>query len=352
MKSKEVTVIIPTYNEKENIEQKVKKICHHLKRESFEIVVVDDNSPDGTGKIVEKLQKEFPIQIVHRPARSGLSSAVIAGVKIAKGEIVGVMDADESHPPNIVPELIKVVKQGAKIAVASRYIPGGGIENWPLRRKIMSRIATFLARPLTKLKDPVSGYFFFKKEIVENVNLKPRGYKILLEILVKADINQFCEIPYKFIDRQRGKSKISSNVVWDYISQIIRLYFLKLRRFMEFCIVGLSGVLVNMFFLWFFTEVVGLHYMLSSPAAVELAIINNFTWNHIWTFRKSKNKSHVLTRFGKFNVISIIGLFVNLLVLYSLTEFLGLYYLFSNLFGIVSAVLWNYFLNVNWTWRE
>ena len=353
MDSEKVTIIIPTYNEKENIKPIVKELSHYLQDQDFETVIVDDNSPDGTGEIAEELKKELPVQVIHRPTKLGLSSAVVAGLKIGRGEIVGVMDADGSHPPNIVPKLIKAVKEGANIAVASRYIPGGDVENWPLRRKIVSNIAVILARPLTKLKDPVSGYFFFKKNIITaDISLKPRGYKILLEIIVKTNTNKFREVPYKFVNRRKGESKINSSIIYDYICQLSQLYFLKLRRFIKFCVVGSTGVFVNMFFLWFFTEIAGLFYVISSPIAVELAIINNFIWNNFWTFRQSKNKSQLLVKLGKFNIVSIGGLLINVGILLVLTEFFQLYYLISNLGGILVAMLWNYLANVNWTWRE
>lgn len=345
------TIIIPTYNEKENLEFIVKELTRHLQGEDFEIVIVDDNSPDGTGRIAEELKGKLPLRVIHRPVRLGLSSAIVAGLKVAEGAIVGVMDADGSHPPNLAPKLLDNVKRGSDLAIASRYVPGGSVENWSFGRKIISKIAVILAKPLTKIKDPVSGYFFFKKNIIEDVSLEPRGYKILLEIIVRANIKKFVEVPYKFIDRQKGKSKFNSSIIRDYIYQVSQLYSLRFRRFMKFCMVGLSGVFVNMFFLWFFTEMAGLSYLVSSPIAVELAIINNFIWNNLWTFRESKNKSQILVKLGKFNIVSIGALLINISTLFMLTEFCQLHYLISNVGGILLATLWNYFINVSWTWR-
>lgn len=354
MKSEQqrITVIIPTYNEKESIKPRVEELSRYLCNEDFEIVIVDDNSSDGTGEIAESLGKELPIRIIHRSAKLGLASAVATGLRTARGEIVGVMDADGSHPSSLGPELIRVVKEGTDIAVGSRYTRGGRIKNWPLQRKIMSKIAVILAKPLTKLKDPMSGYFFFKKSIIRKVNLKAKGYKILLDIMVRGNINKFYEVPYEFTDRQKGQSKIGLGVVCDYIYQLSQLYPLKLRRFMKYCIVGLSGVFINMFFLWFFTEILRLPYLIASPIAIELAIINNFSLNNCWTFKGNTNKSPVLIKLAKFNTISMGGLLVNMTILFMLTEFLQLYYLLSNLTAILAATLWNYLLNVSYTWQE
>lgn len=154
-----ISIIIPTYNEKGNIKKLILKI-NDIFKEDFEIIVVDDNSPDGTGKIVDKLKK-YNAKCIHRKSKLGLSSAVIEGFKAAKGDIIGVMDADFSHPPEKIPELIKPLKDNnAELTIGSRYIQGGKIKNWTAVRKIISKGAILLSLPLTRIKDPVSGFFF------------------------------------------------------------------------------------------------------------------------------------------------------------------------------------------------
>ena len=156
---------------------------------------------------------------------------MIDGLKIAKGNIVGVMDADLSHPPSKIPEMIDAVeKQDFDLAIGSRNVKGGGVEVWPFWRRLMSRFASALAIPLTKVKDPMSGFFFFKKEIIKDVKLKPLGYKILLEILVKGRQKKIKEIPYMFRNRTFGKSKIGSKVYLDYLRHIFRLYKYKITK--------------------------------------------------------------------------------------------------------------------------
>ena len=218
-----ISIIIPTYNEKENIKKLIISINKILKKD-FEIIIVDDHSPDGTGKIVDELSKKYPVKCVHRKGKLGLSSAVIEGFKAAKGPVIGVMDADFSHDINIVPQLIKpIINNEAELTIGSRYIKGGEIENWPLKRKVISRGATLLSLPLTKIKDPMSGFFFLKKEVIEGIELNAKGYKILLEIIVKGSYDKVKEIPYTFVDRKSGKSKLNKSEYIDYLKNLFNL---------------------------------------------------------------------------------------------------------------------------------
>jgi len=222
-----LSIIIPTYNEKENIENLVPKIFRYL-RKMDEVIIVDDKSPDGTGEVAEKLVKKYNVVPIHRKAKLGLSSAVIAGIRVAKGDYIGVMDADFSHPPQIIPNLLKELRRH-DIVIASRYIGGGGIVNWSKRRKVVSKGATYLARPLTNIKDPMSGFFFFRKGILSGIALSPKGFKICLEVIVKTKSRKK-EIPYTFVDRLKGKSKMGKKEIWNYIIHLSRLYKYKITR--------------------------------------------------------------------------------------------------------------------------
>ncbi len=189
-----VSIIVPTYNESQNIVGILKSIRENLpKGIHTETIVVDDNSPDGTGKIVEdyissiKKIAENTIDVIHRKAKNGLSSAILNGIQNAKGETIVVMDSDFSHPPQIIPKMIEALKQyQCDLVVASRYITGGNIQGWTTKRKIMSKIATVIAKKGlgVKTKDPMSGFFAFKKNIIKELNFDALGYKFLLEILV------------------------------------------------------------------------------------------------------------------------------------------------------------------------
>lgn len=225
-----VSIIVPTYNEKDNLPDLVKNIFSVVKKDKFdlEIVIVDDNSPDGTGDVARKLGEKYSLQLVTRPEKSGLSSAVLDGIKSAKGDIIGVMDGDLSHDPVIIPKMIDAIaRQKNQLVVGSRYIKGGKIENWPLARRIISWVAVLIAFPFTGVKDRTSGYFFFKRDILDGVTLDPRGFKIGLEIMVKGNYKRWKEIPYTFKNRTTGKSKMNCDEVKHYLSQLRSYIFYK-----------------------------------------------------------------------------------------------------------------------------
>ena len=224
-----LSIIVPTYNEGENIKPLIERIGEVLGQKDYEIVVVDDNSPDGTADIADGLSDTYPVRIVRRPQKLGLASAVVDGIEKAKGDILGVIDADLQHPPELVVQLADAVAEGVDIAIASRYIPGGGIDNWSLPRKIASRGAILLARPLTKARDPVSGCFFLRKEVVKEIDYKPAGFKILLEILVKGRYESIKEVPYTFREREKGKSKLGPGEYTSYLKLLYSLYLYKLK---------------------------------------------------------------------------------------------------------------------------
>ncbi len=192
-----------------------------------EIIVVDDNSPDGTGDVVEQLARELPVRCLHRRGKLGLSSAVIDGWKIARPESValGAMDADFSHDVNALPKMVAALQtQEYGLAVGSRYVAGGGIANWPARRIITSKVACWFARPLTSVRDVTSGYFLVRREALDGVELDPIGFKIGLEVIAKAHYGRAIEIPYVFTDRVAGQSKLNEREIFNYIKQLTRLY--------------------------------------------------------------------------------------------------------------------------------
>ena len=232
--SSQISIIIPTYNESQNILQILGSIRDNLpKNISAQAIVVDDNSPDGTGKIVEDYLKNlkkitnYTIEIIHRKAKDGLGSAILKGIQHAKFDTIVVMDSDFSHPPQVIPKLIESIKKYQyDIAVASRYIKGGKIENWSTKRKMISKFATLVAKKGLGIntKDPMSGFFAFKKNILNGLNIDAIGYKILLEILVKTKNVTITEIPYTFQDRELGSSKLSMKTVFDYYKSVWKLY--------------------------------------------------------------------------------------------------------------------------------
>ncbi len=224
-----LSVIVPTYNERETLPrlfERLRQVAHEL---PLEVIVVDDSSPDGTGALAEELRhyfaSEFAVTIVHRPGKGGLSSAVLDGLRIARGDCITVMDADLSHPPEMLSHLVKAIQEGYDIAIASRYVPGGGIERWPLWRRIASVGATALARRVLRISvhDPLSGFFAARRAILEGRPFLALGYKLLLEVLVRSPGARVIEVPYTFVERQGGKSKLSLKEVWDFLVLLVNL---------------------------------------------------------------------------------------------------------------------------------
>ena len=228
-----ISVIIPTYNEKENIEKLIPQIfgqfmAAHLEGE---VIVVDDNSPDGTAEAADVFRDKFNVRVLKRPGKMGLGTAVLEGFRHARYPMLCVMDADFSHNPEAITRMYKVMnRQGADLVIGSRHVPGGSIEGWPVHRKIISKGARVLARPVTSAKDPMSGYFMVSKKALEGVELNPRGYKILLEILAKGKIDKVEEVPINFRDRKYGDSKMKKGEIWNYFRHSTGLWRKKRKR--------------------------------------------------------------------------------------------------------------------------
>lgn len=222
-----ISIIVPTYNEAESLPVLAERLFQALQAAGLEaeLVVVDDSSPDGTGDVAEKLAQEHPMQVLHRPPKSGLASAVWDGMEKARGEVLVVMDADLSHPPEVVPELIRAVTEDdADLAVGSRYVPGGGVANWPWHRRFASWFANQLARPFVPMRDATSGFFALKREVVQGVALDPIGFKIGLEVMAKGRYRAYQEVPYTFTDRRFGQSKFGTKEVRFYLLQLGRIW--------------------------------------------------------------------------------------------------------------------------------
>lgn len=361
----DASIIIPTYKEEKTIETIIRDINEILQINSlnFNIIVVDDNSPDNTIKIVESLEKEYTnVSHIIRTSDKGLSQSVIDGINHTDSPIVIVTDADESHDISKIPLLYQEIIIGNDVVIGSRYLPGGGISNWTQKRKIISRGATFLARSIfPKITDPVSGFFAIKKDVIKDAPLKPKGYKILFEILGKGYWNNFKEIPYIFTDRTSGESKLKGSTIREYFIQWLDMLLFSFKhrnnkawneifKMIKFMIVGCSGIFINTGTLFVLYELFHIQLILSSIIAVECSIINNYLINDFWTF---KNQSSSSTKFKimSFHGISLVGMFINILILYILTNYFGIYYIASNLIGIFIAFIWNFFANRSVTWN-
>ncbi len=377
-----LSLVVPTYNEGKNIVTLIQSLVEILDQEipdRYELIVVDDDSPDRTWEIAQSMQQNYPqLQVLRRTKERGLATAVIRGWQAAQGEFLGVIDGDLQHPPGTVKQMYYALKEGADLAVASRYIRGASVGSWNGVRQFLSRGAVSLAiwilpEIATRLSDPMSGYFLVKRSAIIDCELSPIGYKILLEVMGRGQIDRVTEIPYTFLERVEGSSKVTWRQYEQFIRHLIRLRFATgkgsvgaLGRFLRFAIVGLSGVLVDFFILWICSQIWGfsmttaktdlgqLTILGSKLIAVEIAIMNNFIWNDLWTFRDAslsqRGLKARLIRFLKFNLACTIGAVINITLFLILVK-MGINLLFANLIAIIVSTAWNYLINLKFNWR-
>jgi dolichol-phosphate mannosyltransferase len=369
--------VIPTYNEGLNIQEMIRQLGDLLDRTlpgQYELIVVDDDSPDYTWKLAQQLGTEYPqLRVMRRQQERGLSTAVIRGWQVAQGEILGVIDGDLQHPPEVLLQLLEAIDQGADLAVASRHVEGGGVSEWSPLRRFLSRGAQLLGllllpHVLGRVSDPMSGYFVVRRSALANRVLSPVGYKILLEVLGRSEIQHIAEVGYVFQERQEGESKVTWRQYVHYLRHLWRLRWqqsscfpqagsLPIRRFIRFGLVGLSGVFVDMALLYLLSDPSTLAWPLtrSKIVASELAIINNFLWNDRWTFgdisRQQTGWSKRLKRLLKFNLVCLAGLVLNVLLLNLLFNVFGVNRYLANLMAIVAVTLWNFWVNLKLSWR-
>jgi dolichol-phosphate mannosyltransferase len=373
-----LSIVVPTYNESQNIVKMLDSIAETLSPyATAEIIVVDDNSPDGTAEIASlhakniSNKKKLHVEIIRRDGKFGLSSAIIEGVQSATGELLVVMDGDLSHPPQVIPSIIEALRDSnCDIVVASRYIKGGSIIGWPFKRRLMSKGATKIAQYGLgiEVKDPVSGFFAFRRDIIDGIKFDAIGYKMLLEILVKTKGARVKEVPYTFTNRSTGASKLDAEVMFDYLRAIMRLYRYgksirqKERRtsvrFLSkagrFYTVGASGLLVNYIASLLFNMLApNVWYLYSTFIGIVISMISNFFLNKLWTFEDRKlNVKETGFQFGMFVGFSWLGAIVQLILVYALVEYYNMEYPSSLILAVAAASVGNFLLNKKWTFKE
>ncbi len=361
-----LSLILPTFNESGNISEIVRILTDLLDpawMSRYELIVVDDNSPDRTWKIALELTEQYPqLKVLHRETEKGLSTAVIRGWQAAQGEILGVIDADLQHPPEILLQLLEEMERGADLAIASRHVEGGGVSEWSMIRRFLSRGAQMLGlvilpEVINRLSDPMSGFFMVRRSAIAGVTLSPVGYKILIEVAARGKIRWIGEVGYVFRERQAGESKVTWKQYLEYLQHLIRLRLSLSSRFIQFCLVGLTGVVLDMGLLFLLSDPSMLAWPLtrSKIIASELAIINNFLWNDLWTFgditRRQPSKKQQLKRFIKFNLICLAGLVLNVVLLNIFFNVFGLNRYLANFCAIAIVTFWNFWVNLKLSWR-
>lgn len=359
--SAELAIIIPTFNEAANVELLVEAVDKAAPGIAWEMLFVDDHSPDGTAERVREIACCDPrVRIVHRYGRRGLSSACVEGIMASAAPYCIVMDADFQHDERIIPAMFAKIREGkADLVVASRYTDGGGFGAWDKRRIAISKLATRLATRLTGtvITDPMSGFFAIRRDSFMRSlpNLSSIGFKVLLDIAASAPAPLTVqEVPYTFRTRQRGESKLDSLVLWQYIELLIDKSIGRYipTRFVSFAVVGSVGVAVH--FLILTTLYKGLDYSfgVAQSVATIVAISNNFFLNNALTYNDRRLRGHkMFWGWLTFNLICATGGAANV----GVADYLfarPVNWVLSALAGILVSVVWNYTISNAVTWRK
>lgn len=346
-----VSIVLPTYNESEALPSIVPRIHETLEAAGIahEILVVDDASPDGTADVADELAARYPVRVIRRTTDRGLAKAVLAGFAEARAPLCVVMDADGSHPVEALPTMVEMLQDDkADIVVGSRHVEGGGSRDWPVFSQLKSKVAASVTFGLTSMTDPTTGFMAVKKHLLEGLELDPVGWKIVLEVVVKASPARVAEIPIIFADREHGESKQSLEVAMEYAEHLAKLYahrYPALFELLKFCIVGVVGLVIDMLTVVTSKELVGLDTRLCAVLGFSVAVTTNYLFNRYWTFPLARSLPFLwsyLTYVGT----NMVGLSVRMLAVHLLIVLAGLDqgydYVWTNLVGIALATIFNF----------
>lgn len=358
-----LSIILPTRNEAGNIHLLLSRIESATKGIPTQVVFVDD-STDETPQVIREIGDLFPLTttlIVRKPEErtDGLGGAVVRGLQAAQAPWVCVMDADLQHPPEIIPQMLdRAQKDNADMVIASRRTAQSNARSLGAVRTMISRSLDALARlmfpsHLRRISDPLTGFFLARKEAIQVDQLRPRGFKILLEILVRFPRLRVAEVPFEFGARHAGKSKASPDEVFKYLSLLWTLRFGDSGgQFVKFGVVGVTGIVVNSGALAAFTGLLGLYYLVSTALATVVSTSWNFALTEWWVFGSRQQNKGIAGRFGMFFVMNSIALLMREPLMYALTDGLHIHYLVSNLISLGALTVARYFMADMWIWGK
>jgi dolichol-phosphate mannosyltransferase len=358
----DISLVIPTRNEAGNIEPLLMRIHQAVKGIATEVVFVDD-STDNTPEVIGKLQEWFPlpIKLIHRvkeERKNGLGGAVVEGFKAAQAKWMCVMDADLQHPPEMIPRLYRQAqKTGADVVMGSRLAAGGDASSLGFTRTIISYVFAWTTRltfpqRLRTVTDPLTGFFMTKRSALNPQDLRPDGFKILLEILVSHPHLKVAEVPIQFGYRNAGESKASLSETVKFFRGLFRLRLGANRNFVKFLLVGASGLFVNSFVLWAFAELTAMHYLLAAILATQASTLWNFGLTESWVFGKRETERPFLGRLVSFLLMNNAMLLLRGPILTLLVSQLGTHYVVANLVSLFAMTVLRYLLADRWIWTQ
>ena len=356
----ELTVVVPTFNERTNIPLLLARLQRTLDGIDWEVIFVDDNSPDGTAAAVRSLgESDARVRCIRRIGRRGLAGACLEGMLASQARFVAVMDADLQHDETLLAAMLARLRPGdVDLAVASRYVDTGSAEGLAGRRASYSRWSSELARRLLRveLSDPISGFFMLRRSAVEELapKLSSQGFKILLDIVASARGSlRIAELPYVFRERQHGESKLDARIVLDFFALMLG----KLTndavsfRFLMYCFVGLTGVFIHMAALAVAVDLGGLAFGRAQAAATIVAIAWNFVLNNALTYRDQRLAGWAfVTGLLRFEVICAVGAISNVGVATWIYGYDPRWWI-AGLGGALMGAVWNYVVSAAFVWR-
>lgn len=360
--SKELTVVVPTFNERENVHALLDRLRATLQDVSWEIVFVDDDSPDGTSELVRQIAGEDDrVRCLQRIGRRGLSSACIEGMLSSSSSYLAVMDADLQHDETLLPKMLDALKNDGdiEIVVGSRYIDGGGTGDWGKQRLFISRFATRLGQIALKvaLSDPMSGFFMIRRSAFHEIvrRLSGKGFKILLDLFASSPRPlKFAELPFVFRQRHAGESKLDTLVIWEYFLLLAEKMFGPWLpvRFLMFLAVGGLGLIVHLSVLGLLLKGLGVAFAVSQAVAVAIAMVFNFSLNNVFTYRDQRLKGWgFFSGLLSFCAACSLGAFINYATAVYLFGF-GFAWWLAGFLGAVVGAVWNYAISSVFTWRK
>ena len=357
----ELAVIVPIYNEASNIGELTERLRRRLDGLDWELLFVDDDSPDGSADRAREIARcDSRVRVLTRIGRRCLSSACIEGMLATSAPYLAVMDGDLQHDESLLPTMLEALKSdGVDIVIGSRYASGGSVGNWDRRRQSMSRLASRLGRHLISadLSDPMSGYFMLKSTLLHQCvrSLSGVGFKILLDIFASSPRPlEFKEIPYVFGQRQAGESKLDNAVLWEYLLMLVQKSLGPLipLRFIAFSLIGGSGIVVHMAVLWLLYRVMEHSFVVGQTSATLVAMTTNFFLNNALTYRDLRLRGRQLVwGWLSFVLACSIGAIANVGIATYLFQAQS-YWVISALAGILVGAVWNYAVTAVYTWRR